>query len=606
MKPPLFATTKNVNYLPNVLSIMDAEDRGAFASVWVDEQGFVAEGPMVNVAFVTPQRELVLPVFDNIPRRMHSQTHARARDQQQHHPLSPRGSQQQEDHRRRGKGCVEMAFVGSGLPVLPVVEWDGQPVGDGKVGPVMRALSDLLWEDMKSGPRQDPRGFTSFLPAMTETVAKSIGDTGTGKDVGTVHPWKVMAFLFLTSFSGLFCTLPLTKMMILDYKLMYPTGSAIAGIVNSFHTPKGAATAKLQLRALVKALVGSFIWDSFQWVYTGGDGCGFQDFPLFGLNAYKQRFYFDFSPSLVGVGMICPYIINFSLLLGAVVSSGIIWPLLKKKQGECYDDRRRMQSFESENLPIHFAVAGYVILAAISTAFVTRIFPQIRYHHVALCYALAPPLAFCNSLGRQSGWGGEIAGLAACGVVLVVIGNSAELMQDFRTAYLTLTSPRSMFASQVIGTTLGCLVNPFLFAGFQRIVGKDHLGEAGTLYAAPMAIAFRGIAALSVQGIKALPKHSIHLCALCFFFALCFDCITSVAKAKKWRVKAYIPNIMAMAVPFFIGPTFAIDMSIGSIILILWKKADKQAAAMLYVVVASGLICGDGLWALPSAFSFHF
>jgi hypothetical protein len=27
--------------------------------------------------------------------------------------------------------------------------------------------------------------------------------------------------------------------MILDYKLVYPTGSAIAGIVNSFHTPRG-------------------------------------------------------------------------------------------------------------------------------------------------------------------------------------------------------------------------------------------------------------------------------------------------------------------------------------------------------------------------------
>jgi uncharacterized oligopeptide transporter (OPT) family protein len=45
-----------------------------------------------------------------------------------------------------------------------------------------------------------------------------------------------MGFLFLTS---LFCTLPLTKIMILDYKLVYPTGSAIAGIVNSFHTPRG-------------------------------------------------------------------------------------------------------------------------------------------------------------------------------------------------------------------------------------------------------------------------------------------------------------------------------------------------------------------------------
>jgi uncharacterized oligopeptide transporter (OPT) family protein len=147
-----------------------------------------------------------------------------------------------------------------------------------------------------------------------------------------------MAFLFLTSFSSLFCTLPLARIMILDYKLVYPTGSAIAGIINSFHTPRGAATMRLQVRALVKALAGSLTWDAFQWLYTGGDGCGFQDFPLFGLSAYKQRFYFDFSPSLVGVGMICPHLINFSLLFGAVVSSGVMWPLLKRKQGDWFTD----------------------------------------------------------------------------------------------------------------------------------------------------------------------------------------------------------------------------------------------------------------------------
>ncbi|RLN22138.1 branched-chain amino acid aminotransferase -like [Panicum miliaceum] len=53
---------------------------------------------------------------------------------------------------KNAKRSVEMAFVGSGLPVLPIVEWDGQPIGDGKVGDLMLALSDLLWEDMKSGP----------------------------------------------------------------------------------------------------------------------------------------------------------------------------------------------------------------------------------------------------------------------------------------------------------------------------------------------------------------------------------------------------------------------------------------------------------------------
>ncbi|TKW11916.1 hypothetical protein SEVIR_5G003700v4 [Setaria viridis] len=151
MKPPLFATVKNVNYLPNVLSIMDAEDRGAFAAVWVDDQGYVAEGPMVNVAFITPDRELVLPAFDKI---LSGCTAKRLL------ALAPKlvdaglltavatRNITAEDARR----SVEMAFVGSGLPVLPVVEWDGNPIGDGEVGQLMMALSDLLWEDMKSGP----------------------------------------------------------------------------------------------------------------------------------------------------------------------------------------------------------------------------------------------------------------------------------------------------------------------------------------------------------------------------------------------------------------------------------------------------------------------
>ncbi|KAK4342084.1 hypothetical protein RND71_037900 [Anisodus tanguticus] len=66
MKSSLFATLKNVNYLPNVLSKMEAEDKGAFASIWGDEEGYIAEGPNVNVAFITSDKELILPSFDKI------------------------------------------------------------------------------------------------------------------------------------------------------------------------------------------------------------------------------------------------------------------------------------------------------------------------------------------------------------------------------------------------------------------------------------------------------------------------------------------------------------------------------------------------------------
>jgi 4-amino-4-deoxychorismate lyase len=52
IKPPQFATMKSVNYLPNVPSKMEAEENGAYASIWLDNDGFIAEGrPNMNVAF---------------------------------------------------------------------------------------------------------------------------------------------------------------------------------------------------------------------------------------------------------------------------------------------------------------------------------------------------------------------------------------------------------------------------------------------------------------------------------------------------------------------------------------------------------------------------
>jgi uncharacterized oligopeptide transporter (OPT) family protein len=58
---------------------------------------------------------------------------------------------------------------------------------------------------------------------------------------------------------------------------------------------------------------------------------------------------------------------------------------------------------------------------------------------------------------------------------------------------------------------------------------------------------------------------------------------------------------MAMAIPFYIGPYFAIDMCVGSLILYVWGRINKAKADAFAPAVASGLICGDGIWTLPSS-----
>jgi hypothetical protein len=201
-------------------------------------------------------------------------------------------------------------------------------------------------------------GFGTYILGMSKKIAEDFDEAKTSINVEEPSLGRIIAFLFLVSFVGLFSIVPLRKIMIISYKLTYPSGSATAHLINSFHTPQGAIQAKQQVSILFKSFAGSFLWSLFQWFYSAGPGCGFSSFPTFGMEAYRRRFFFDFSATYVGVGMICPYIINFSLLLGSVVSWGLMWPYIESKRGLWYDAELPRSSLHGLN--------GYQIFISIA------------------------------------------------------------------------------------------------------------------------------------------------------------------------------------------------------------------------------------------------
>lgn len=201
-------------------------------------------------------------------------------------------------------------------------------------------------------------GFGTYILGMSKKIAEGFDEAKTSINVEEPSLGRIIAFLFLVSFVGLFSIVPLRKIMIISYKLTYPSGSATAHLINSFHTPQGAIQAKQQVSILFKSFAGSFLWSLFQWFYSAGPGCGFSSFPTFGMDAYRRRFFFDFSATYVGVGMICPYIINFSLLLGSVVSWGLMWPYIESKRGLWYDAELPRSSLHGLN--------GYQIFISIA------------------------------------------------------------------------------------------------------------------------------------------------------------------------------------------------------------------------------------------------
>lgn len=151
MKSPQFAVMKNVNYLPNALTKVEGEENGGFTGVWLDDEGFVAEGSNMNVGFVTRNKELILPRFDNIlsgcTAKRVLDLAGQLVDDGRLSGITTRNVSVQE-----GKAADEMMLIGSGILVKPVVQWDEQMVGSGKEGPIAQALFNLILEDMRSGP----------------------------------------------------------------------------------------------------------------------------------------------------------------------------------------------------------------------------------------------------------------------------------------------------------------------------------------------------------------------------------------------------------------------------------------------------------------------
>ncbi|KAK6127498.1 hypothetical protein DH2020_038742 [Rehmannia glutinosa] len=451
---------------------------------------------------------------------------------------------------------------------------------------------------------------------MSEVVAKQSTEAHNSLNIKNPSLSWMIGFLFVVSFLGLFSVVPLRKIMIIDFKLIYPSGTATAHLINSFHTPQGAKLAK---------------------------------------------FYFDFSATYVGVGMICPYLINISLLVGAILSWGVMWPLIQQKKGDwysaeyspsslhglqgykvfiaiamilgdglynffkvlgrtifglyhqlrdknaqlvlpvgsesspstttlSYDDQRRTQLFLKDQIPTWVAVVGYVTIAPSRNAYgcgLTDWSLASTYGKLAI---------FVIGAWAGANHGGVLAGLAACGVMMNIVSTASDLTQDFKTGYMTLASPRSMFVSQIIGTAMGCVISPCVFWLFYKAF--HDLGVPGSQYSAPYALVYRNMAILGVEGFSALPQHCLTLCYVFFIAAIVINGIRD-AVGPRWA--KFIPLPMAMAIPFYLGAYFTIDMCVGSLILFIWEKIDKAKADAFGPAVASGLICGDGIWTLPSS-----
>ncbi len=132
---------KTTGLLPNVLAKQAAKDAGAFEA-WLVAGDTVREGSSTNAWIVKDGRIITHPTGTAILPGI-------ARDSL---ITLARAAQLVVDERpftlAEALSADEAFLTSTTAPILPVVRIDGAPVGNGRTGPVVRRLADLVWAEV--------------------------------------------------------------------------------------------------------------------------------------------------------------------------------------------------------------------------------------------------------------------------------------------------------------------------------------------------------------------------------------------------------------------------------------------------------------------------
>jgi 4-amino-4-deoxychorismate lyase len=141
-KSEQWAQIKSCNYLPNVLMKKESVDRALDFTVGFDEAGFLTESSTENIILIDQRGRLARPFLKRILKGC-TMTRILNLVAQQNWLTPVEENISEEDILR----AQEVMMVGTTLDILPVVEYEGHKIGNGKVGAGAQKLLQILRND---------------------------------------------------------------------------------------------------------------------------------------------------------------------------------------------------------------------------------------------------------------------------------------------------------------------------------------------------------------------------------------------------------------------------------------------------------------------------
>lgn len=462
-----------------------------------------------------------------------------------------------------------------------------------------------------------------------------------------------MTELFLWALSvaylGVFFAVPLRNQMVIIEKLRFPTGTATAETIVAIFA-KGDEAMKKSKMLVTFSIIAGLLTLAAYFIPAIGHPPIMKWIGLGAISAWG--FSLLVSPMMFGAGILIGPKVGFSLLLGALISWGMVGPYIVS-QGwvssniMSYSDGPRgwilwpgvalmvtdalmsllfsyksiINSFKKvntkgvdvdfgEQIPKLWWLGGLTIstiLVVIIAKSVFGIHPMMTVLAVAMSSVLSmiatrstgeTDINPIGGMGKvtQIVFGGVAPGSIPTNLMCAAItgagaSQAADMMQDLKTGYLLGASPKKQFKAQCLGIFVGIL---FAIPIYKLFDSAYTIGDSAI--PAPAAHAWKAMAELLSIGIEALPMHSLKGVIIACLLGVVLAFLKQVTSLKK-----YLPSALAMGIAFIVPAYYSIAMCLGSFALILWQRKDANHCTAYAFAVASGLVAGEGLMGIVTA-----
>ncbi len=471
---------------------------------------------------------------------------------------------------------------------------------------------------------------------------------------GNMPLTQLIVWVFAVSFLGIWVAWYLRASLILRADLPFPTGRATAETLQEIFSHGREAALKLRVLLASTVIAGLMKWidtgalalprPSLGFVLpTAGKLAGYT-----GISAKNLTFVFDPSLLLAGFGAIIGFRAGLSLLLGSIVSWGVLgpwglsqgfivpgaddldanwfatmiewllWPGVSLMVGSALTrfvlqavSARSSVSTSHDNSSEDHDGATLSRLIGLTVASALVVIAQVTIFNIHWFIAtLAVPIAFLlatvasrvvgetgippiGAIGKVSQLttgmiapGETTANLIGANVAGGAAGQSADLLNDLKVGFMIGTPPRFQIVAQCFGVLTGSVIGSIVYL---QLIPDPATMLITEEWPAPAVATWKVVAETLSNGLGSIPVSALWAVAIGGGMGV-IGAWLQHRHSPRW-----LPNLPAFGLAMVIPASISITMFLGSLVGKLLERYRPSFAQRFLIAAASGLIAGESL-----------